>query len=409
MPLIDTLTKLQNVEELKYFLKHSNGSSLSILLLKIDGLNKINNAFGIDTGDEVIIKCADLLSIHIPVNGTLYRVGGGEFALLLNKPNDNQEAGLAKQIQSFFNFEFITLDEIEIKISISVGIASGVGLEVLKNATLALLEAKKVGRNKLSSYQQNSEAEARIKNNFAWQQKIKVALEDGGLVPYFQPIQNNATGKITKYEALIRLQTADGVAGPAQFLEAAKESGFLSQITRIVIGESFKVFSGSSYELSLNVTEDDLADDSFVDFLQQKFKFYNINPQLVSLEILEGIDTNMSGSCMGTIMKLKELGCMIVADDFGTEHSNFKRLLDLRIDIIKIDGSFIKNLDTDVTSQKIVAAIVMFANSISAKTVAEFVHNEQIQKIVEKYGIDYSQGYFIGEPIPFSNWSLKHT
>jgi len=408
MVFLDTLTNLQNVEQLKYHLKHSEGIRHCLLLIKIDGLNKINNAFGIDTGDEVIVKCAELLSRHIPSNGSLYRIGGGEFALLISNSQDTQGIDLAQQMQSFFAFEFIELEEFEIKITISIGVATGTDIGVLKNATLALMESKKVGKNKLSIYQPDSKAEARIKNNFVWQQKIKAALEDGGLMPYFQPIQNNATGKITKYEALIRLQTQEGIAGPAQFLEAAKESGFLSQITRIVIAESFKVFSGSDYELSLNVTEDDVSDKSFIDFLQQKFEFYNIDPKRVSLEILEGIDTNMSSASMETIMKLKDLGCLLVADDFGTEHSNFKRLLDLHIDIIKIDGSFIKNLDKDVTSQKIVEAIVMFANSISAKTVAEFVHNQDIQNIINKYKIDYSQGFFIGEPIPFSNWTLKN-
>jgi EAL domain-containing protein (putative c-di-GMP-specific phosphodiesterase class I) len=249
-------------------------------------------------------------------------------------------------------------------------------------------------------YYPGSGIERQIEHNFKWQNILKDACENNKFIPYFQPILNIASGKIEKYECLIRIKDADDIIEPGLFIDAAKESGLLSLITRTVMAQSFLAFKDNDYDFSVNITEDDLQDETFTTFVKHKLNYYNIRPNRVYFEILEGIGTNIVSESLETLRKLKALGCSLAADDFGTGHSNFHRMLELDIDLIKIDGSFIKNIEENETSRKIVAAIVGFARAIDAKVVAEFVSSSSIYDIIKNMGIDYAQGYYIGIPRP---------
>ncbi len=149
---------------------------------------------------------------------------------------------------------------------------------------------------------------------------------------------------------------------------------------------------------SINIADYDLREGFLIPFLEQKISRYGINPQNVILEILESISVQDTKEAIEQIGELKKMGFRLAIDDFGTESSNFSRLLDLDVDFIKVDGSFIKRLDSDKNSQKITESIVSFAKSIGAEVIAEFVHSKEVYEKVKEYGIDYAQGYYIGEP-----------
>jgi len=156
--------------------------------------------------------------------------------------------------------------------------------------------------------------------------------------------------------------------------------------------------SSNNFIFSINITEEDLSKNYLIEYLQEKALQYNINSSRVILEILEGISSNSKKGQIAQLLQLKEKGYLIAIDDFGTEYSNFERVLDLEIDFLKIDAKYIKDINTNPKSYEIVRAIAFFARNAGIPCIAEFVHNESVQKIVEELGIEYSQGYLYSVP-----------
>jgi len=394
---VDELTGILNLRALRSDLSEDGDKVLA--LINIDGFSTVNNAYGIDAGDKLLIGFCDILKKNIPSNATIYRCYGDEFAVVFDRCDTKKVEEFAEQVDGCLSFTNIDLGGVELKIVVTVGIAFGNSDELLKRASIALMEAR-ISKKISTVYENGNELERRIQKIFYWQTKLKEALTDGHLTPFYQPLLNNRTGQIDKFESLIRLRHEGTIVLPMDFLEAAKEGGMLSSITRIMISESFRDFSKSDCSFSVNITEQDLLNKNFISFLEKKLISNKIEPHRVYFELLEGISTDVANNSLETLKEIKKMGCKLSVDDFGTEHSNFRRLLELEVDLIKIDGSFIKNIDKCETSQKIVKSVISFAGSMGAMTAAEFVHSSEIQKIIKDMGIDYSQGYYIGIPSP---------
>jgi EAL domain-containing protein (putative c-di-GMP-specific phosphodiesterase class I) len=154
------------------------------------------------------------------------------------------------------------------------------------------------------------------------------------------------------------------------------------------------------YSFSFNITEDDLSQHYLLDFLEEKTKQYNIAPQRIILEILEGVSATGKKNHINQLTELKAKGYLLSIVDFGAEYSNFERILELDIDYLKIDAKYIKNIDKNEKSYEITRAITFFANNAKIPCMAEFVHNESVQLVVKALGINYSQGYYFSEPAP---------
>ena len=165
-----------------------------------------------------------------------------------------------------------------------------------------------------------------------------------------------------------------------------------------MIDKSFQTMANKKYTFSINITEEDLSLNYLVDFLDEKLIQYNINPSRVILEILEGISSDGKKNHILQLKELKEKGFAVAIDDFGTEYSNFERVLDLEIDFLKIDARYIKDIHTNKKSYEITKAIAFFAKNTGIPCIAEFVHNEAVQTIIKELGIEYSQGYLFSEP-----------
>ena len=188
------------------------------------------------------------------------------------------------------------------------------------------------------------------------------------------------------------------VISPYHFMDVAKLSGLLPEITRMMIDKSFKIMSNNDYSFSLNITEDDLSQNYLLEFLSEKAAQYKIAPHRVILEILEGVSASGKKNHIKQLTQLKAWGYSLAIDDFGTEYSNFERILELDIDYLKIDAKYIKDIDINEKSYEITRAITFFAHNASIPCIAEFVHNESVQTVVNTLGIDYSQGYYFSEP-----------
>jgi EAL domain-containing protein (putative c-di-GMP-specific phosphodiesterase class I)/GGDEF domain-containing protein len=372
----------------------------ALISLKIDDFIELSNIFGHDKAIHIVEKSAQMLQHFVSTTTSLYHTELAEFSFFIANANEDEAQKVAHSIKVFFENRHLNVDNLEISISFSMGIAQGKSEKLIVQANSALQECIAEGANNYKVYEKNPQREEDQKNNLYWNSKIKEVIHEGKLRVYYQPIIDNKTQEVVKYECLIRALDGDKIIPPFFFLQAAKSRGMLPAITKVVIEESFKVFADNEISFSINITDDDLKDNYLVNFLLQKSKEYGIKPERVYLEVLESITSAKAQHTSTQFEALKRLGFQISIDDFGAEASNLSRLLTLQADIIKIDGQFIKNLDSDANSIKIVETVVSLAQKIGAKTVAEFVHNEEIFHIVQRLGVDYSQGYYFSPPLP---------
>lgn len=236
-----------------------------------------------------------------------------------------------------------------------------------------------------------------------WTKKLKSAFINDNIEVYFQPLVNNKTLKVDKYECLVRLIDEDGkVVAPYFFLDISKKSNQYTKLTKIVLEKSFQKFENLPFEFSVNISYEDIENPDFLDFIKDLLNKYNVTNRVV-FEILEDESIKNYNLLISFVDEVKALGCKVAIDDFGSGYSNFEHLLKMNIDYLKIDASLIKNIATNENSYKITKTIIEFAKNLNLKTIAEFVENEEIFNIVRNLGADYSQGYFFSAPISTPN------
>lgn len=393
----DTLTGLPNKSQLQEALQHCKGDS-ALLVLNVNNFSLINSAYGLDFADRLLAAITERLKSVLD-GARIYRLNADEFAVHYEK--DTFLKAVFNKIRESFFLQQIQVDGLSFNISFSYGGAVGHD-DLIRKALMALKKAKQGGRGRFYLYaDQKDELEQHQRLEYMqWNALLHRALNEDCLVPYFQGIRDNETGQIRYYECLIRMHIDDKVYGPYQFLKPAKLSGLLPVITRTVIDKSCRVMASNSCEFSINITEDDLSHHYLEGYLEQKCAQYSIAPERITLEILEGVSANGKKNHIKQLAALKAKGFRLAIDDFGTEYSNFERILELDVDVIKIDAKYIKSIDTDKTSYEITRAIVFFARNAGIPVVAEFVHSEAVQQVVESLGIRFSQGYLFSEPAP---------
>ena len=394
--ITDKLTGLQNRFALNQLLDNLS-TDKTLLLVNIDNFDSINTIYGYENGNKVIRAVADVLSKKIISGSKLFYLGGDEFAIVSDTINNEACERYAKDLQLYISNLLIELDANRLKSTVTIAIAKG-RQELLKYAHIALKEGKKEGKNRIKFYNNDLSIEKLQQQIQEYTPIIRDAIEEDTIIPFFQPIIDNKTKKISKYECLARIVTKDNTYSPIQFIDIAQMIGLLPQITKVMIDKSFKMFQHNNHSFSINITEIDLNDNYLYEYLSSKIQEYHIAPNRVVLEVLEGISTSGVTNALEQLKKLQELGFTIAIDDFGAQNSNFGRVNAMNVDFIKIDGSFVKNMHQDEKSYSIVKAITEFSKSIGAEVIAEFVHNEAVQKRVEELGIEYSQGYYFSEP-----------
>lgn len=395
--MIDQLTEIPNRNAMmEYLISIKSGD---IFLLDVDNFNNINCTYGFEAGDKVLAEIARLINIAKPKSTKLFRINSDEFALISEEIMSTKELEIAAgSIISFFDQMDISVDDLDIKVSLSIGIAIGKSNKLLSQARVALHDLREHKRGAYKIYDPKSIYIEKQKENVYWVNKIKDAFMDENITAYYQPIINNKTKKIEKYECLVRIIDDGVIIPPIRFMEASKLTGTISLVTKKIIDQSFKKFTGTEYEFSINVTGTDLHLDYLEEYLLKYVKKYKIHPSRVVLEILEDINNLNEPDILRQLDSLRQKGFKIAIDDFGSESSNFSRLLDFSPDYLKIDGSFIKNILTDEKSLIIVEAIIHICKRSNIKVIAEFVHNKEVQNKIEELGIDYSQGYYFSEP-----------
>ncbi len=401
---IKSLEKDKKIIFIKRYEDILDNNSLIIALLKIEDFEYINIHLNKENSRRVQKKFAEKLLNLMPIDCdffNIYILDNGIFALIKSYENSKKEIEESikniKIFQKKINGKKINIEPIDYDLSISVSLAYG--NEALKKAQMGLTKLNQTKEDFI------------IANNLLKQKKniaikkiqtfkmVKQAIDSYNIVSYFQPIVNNKTKKIEKYESLVRLIDKDqNIISPNKFLDTAKEGKYYAQITSMVLVNSFEALYQTDMNISINFSSLDIERSSTQLKFFELLKEHKQHASRIILELLEDERITNIGNMKNFIDRVKKFGVQIAIDDFGTGYSNFKRVLEYKPDILKIDGSLIEHITDDDFSRHMVETIVAFSKKQNIKTVAEFVKSEEIFKVVCQLGVDFSQGYYFGKP-----------
>lgn len=373
-----------------------SSSEATLILINIDSFQNTNNFYGHHFGDHFLKVVGLWLSQNLPpVEAALYKFESDIYAILIKVPFNTYNL---QKLSTKITQDRIVCEEVEIDTSLSIG-AVQASKNLLKLASIACKEAKSK-RVSFCIYDKQSRKDEAYVHNMQMHHVLKEALAKDYVVPFFQPIYNLRTKKIEKYETLMRIKKEDGgYYLPHEFLDVAKHSKLYSKLSMSLIQKAFETFQISSSSFSINLSFLDMTNLVTTTFIIEKLEEFNVGPWVV-FEILESDGIENYEAVSNFINKVKSFGAKIAIDDFGSGYSNFERIAELRVDYLKIDGSLIKNIDTNDEMLIITRTIVSFAKELGIKTIAEYVHSQAVQDCVESIGIDYVQGFYIGKPLP---------
>jgi len=420
----DLLTNLPNklrfneslLQEI-HFAKQDD-STLTIFVLILDNLRDINYTLGHVNGDSIIRTLSQRLESFTHNNDKLFetdnhtknklaRISGNSFAILAPKITDKDQSLLIAERISELIDDPITINDLRVTFQGHVGIVhypvhGGDVDTLLKNADIAAYQAKSQSK-KIGIYSHRNDDFTRVKLEMA--QSLSQAIAEDALNLYLQPKLSLARNEVIGFEFLLRWQDPIlGIVPPEQIVSTAEKTGLISSLTRWVIKRAIRVgkrLADHGYPLSLaiNVTASDILDITTMQHLIHVMRQYNVNADRVILEITEGTMVQDPTKTMEIIKQYSKLGVKLSIDDFGTGYSSLAYLQKLQVDELKIDRSFIMDLDTNENNQKIVQSIIDIAHHLNLSVVAEGIENQTIFDLLKKYHCDVAQGYHIAKPM----------
>lgn len=392
---IDHLTNLPNIYQLRNDLEDADDYSL--IIVSIDDMQTIKNFYGYLAADYVIEEVGTYLKTNM--DGKVYKLSTDEFAIVVVKKmyfynlKDYLESVYEKMNDILIQYN---TNKIYIDLTLSSS-ASQDNTNIFSKVYMALKYAMDIN-TPFWIYEDDMNYKENYANHLYLTSLVREAVNNFKIIPYFQEIVDTKTLKIKKYECLARLIDENGkIVSPLIFIPIAKKIKNYNIITKTIIDKSFAHFESIDCEFTINLSIEDIVKKNMFEFITNKLKSFKV-PEKVTFEILESdaIEDFDKVNCF--INEVRRYGAKIAVDDFGSGYSNFSYLTKLQIDYIKIDGSLIKNMDTDHNSFIVVETIVQFAKKLGIKTVAEYVHSEAILDKVKELKIEYAQGFHFNKP-----------
>ena len=395
------------VDELRY----------AFFYVDLDQFKIVNDTSGHAAGDELLRQISSLLKHNIRDNDVVTRLGGDEFGILVACQNLDEVAAFADRLlKAASNYRFVWQSK-RFAIGFSIGVAPITpGIDhintVLRNADVACYSAKDAGRNCYKVYRDDDIELDRLNIDIEWSSKISNAIDEGKFELYSQkiaPLINGASDK-QHHEILIRMKNDDGtLILPDNFLPAAERFNFITKIDEWVVDNTFSYYAHNTSQLdalelcAINISGPSISSKIFQKHLWAKLEEYRIPASKICFEITE--TTAISNLTLATefIAEGKKRGCIFALDDFGTGSSTFAYLKYLPVDIIKIDGIFVREIEKDSFDLALVKSISDLAKAMGKKVVAEFVESEAIASKLASLEIDYAQGHYIAKPEPLLN------
>ncbi|SHO81213.1 diguanylate cyclase/phosphodiesterase (GGDEF & EAL domains) with PAS/PAC sensor(s) [hydrothermal vent metagenome] len=394
----DEYTNLPN--RLRLFHKIRHHKDRYLIYFDVDRFSKVNYFYGFQAGDELIINLKRYLNSVIKNIGILYKLPADEFATIITQDDINIREFIAT-ISKRLTMMVFKYKEILIPYTVTMGISKIEGDGVaIRYAEISVNNARLLHKPYIFYSDIAQDNKQKIKDTTQMALIVRDAIINNKLVMYYQPIYDIKTDKIYTYESLARFKISDNkILTPDKFLPILPHIYLSNSFVKMVIETTFKKFANKGIRFSINMTIDDIVNREINDFLYQKLEEYNVYKQL-TIEILETIEIVESKEITNFINKIRKLGVKIAIDDFGSGFANFEYLAKIKADILKIDGSLIKNIDKDENSKIIVETIVIFAKKLGIKTVAEYIHSKEIFDIIKDIGVDYAQGFYLAKGNP---------
>ncbi len=396
----DNLTKLKNREALKVDLEKD--PFFSLFLVSIDDFRRFNDLYGVETSNIILKESTKFLNnLYSSKHIELYRIDSDIFVLKSKDNNSNIKHELfnlqmrLSLIESTkFDLELPNIDE-KINIDFTV-VAIHKKENALEKANMGLKYARKINRSYVD-FHKEMDNKKEIENILYWKNQIKEAIEEDRIIPVFQPIVNK-NGDILKYESLVRLKKENKLISPYFFLDISIQTKQYEKITSIMVDKSFLFMSKLGKDFSINLSFADIKNQLLINQLFRKIQQYNIGSQLI-IEIVESEDIEDFIIVETFIKNIRKFGVRVAIDDFGTGYSNYTHILKIMPDYLKIDGSLIKNINTDANAYKLVESIIFLSHNLGIKTIAEYVHSKEVFDVVKKLDIDEFQGFYFYEPL----------
>lgn len=412
----DPLTKLPNRHMFHVHLKQEllntqrNRLALALMFIDLDRFKEVNDTLGHNIGDQLLAEVAKRLSASVRKSDIVARLGGDEFTIILSQLTDASQVEIVAQNILRHLAEPFTLNNETAYISASIGITlypedSEEVEQLLMNADQAMYAAKRKGRNRFSYFTPSLKAEAQQRLKLI--NEMRVALTEKQFRVYFHPIIDIKTGKIVKAEALLRWQhPLHGVAEQMEIIPIAEETGLIIEIGDWVFREAarwasrWQQVATGGIQIGVNMSPVQfLADDGHVDKWLSYLQELGLSGKHIAIEITEGVLLHVDSAISAILLKFRDAGVEISIDDFGTGYSALSYLKKFDIDYLKIDLSFIRDLETDPNDRALSEAIIMIAHKLGLKVIAEGVETPGQLKLLAAADCDFAQGYLYTKPI----------
>ncbi|WP_036860907.1 bifunctional diguanylate cyclase/phosphodiesterase [Porticoccus hydrocarbonoclasticus] len=419
----DSLTDLPNrlllLDRLQQLTKSGRRSDgeLAVVLLDLDLFKNVNDSLGHAAGDCLIEAIADRLRKSIRDGDTVARIGGDEFVLLLAYPPDNPDQAASTDALSHLVKRILDIVQApccvanrNIEVTCSIGVSvyphdSTDANELLKQADMAMYQAKEAGRNNYKFF--TEELNRIITANLKMEQQLRTALSTGGFVLYYQPKMSISSGEIVGAEALIRWPAGDGqLISPAHFIPLAEKTGIIEPLGKWVIEQAcaqLQQWADKGFDevpVSVNLSPRQFNQPDLIETIDTALQAHTFSPSLLELEITESCLAQDETTFLSTLNQLKALGLQIAIDDFGSGYSNLRYLRDMPVDQLKIDQVFARSIETDKRGRDIYRAIVSMAHILNLEVVAEGIETRAEFEFLQTIGCDVIQGYYFSRPLP---------
>jgi diguanylate cyclase (GGDEF)-like protein len=426
----DPLTGLPNRRALEERLESAlagaknQGATHALLYLDIDFFHRINDSFGHLAGDELLRRLTPVLQSRLREGETLARIGGDEFAVLLENCGADFALSAATQLRDAVQSWQFEWGEKAFQVGVSIGVVAITRLTpglsaVFSEADTACFTAKEQGRNRVFAFHDTSATQYMRQTSRGWLKRINDALAEGAFTLLYQPIvpiaEPRAAG-VTRVEALLRMSETGGeLILPMSFIPVAERYDLMRTIDRWVVERAFADFrrlakardNPSPAEFSINLSGHTLSSPEFAQFMQEKFAQYGVPPQCIFFEITETAAIANVERARALIEALRAMGVRFLLDDFGSGLSSFNYLKHFPVDGIKIDGLFVKGVAKSYLDYALVESIHKIGVSLGLQTIAEYVESEEIARKLIQIGVPVGQGFHLAAPRTWESLFLE--
>lgn len=395
----------QSIRQLKRY-----GRQGGIALLDIDRFKFVNDSYGHDVGDKILIQIAEALNHEVRSSDIIARLGGDEFAVIMPEVSAEDLVRRSHELLRVVQELDLEFEGRHLQLSASLGLVTYPGQghtpsELMSKADIAMYEAKSKGRNRLHLFDEHDSEGTELASRMGMIDFVLKALDEDRIKLFFQPIVSLKDPYIiSRYEVLMRIEDEQGeIHLPMPFIQAAEDFGLISRIDKFMTTKAIacaqqEYAAGKKVNLAINLSGVTFDDEEALEHIALCLKESGLPAGTITFEITETAALRDLSRAQRLIRELKALGANFALDDFGVGYSTFTYIKNLDFDFLKIDGSFIRNLAENDDDKIFVKALSEVAQSMNIRTVAEMVEGEDVIKYLTEIGIDYAQGYHFGKP-----------